>query len=288
MLGIIQSLGKKYWAICPFCGHLMQYTKEKWSEIGLWCGSCVYGQRQMASKYGIVWDEKNNRPLDYVFPRFLGPFPLYWNPEDLCCIICETRSTISHPMSFFLLFHDLTQSDELTDLNADSSSRSDLNTGRALESNFAKKSMCAPFFSGRLGYYPLCCKHARPYVSMTPKSMRISNLMYSEYRISDANTRNDELLQGGLKLKNADEMTGDVNILDCMDSTALYYEASCRKRRKIERDLVKEFGIEYSETKKMFDWDNDALFKHISTSKYREKYSEDGFVDEDMFPGLYL
>jgi hypothetical protein len=277
MLGIIFSLGKSQYVLCPFCVHLMRYTSTKWTEIGLWCGVCIDGQQALAERYGVIWDDKNKRPLDYVYPRFMGPYPLYWNPKDLCCIICETRSTETRPMSFFLLFNDLIHPDECR--QAPSSSQTHLPP--------ARKSLSGSFFTNKVGYYPLCRKHSRPYVSMTVQAMRISNLLYLNYRYASATLHGDEMMARGLSPRYSTETTGDINILDCMDSTTLYYEASCRRERELRQKIVSELGVRQLERYKISAWDNDSLFNHSSTSKYRTKFSDEGPIDKDYFSCLF-
>jgi hypothetical protein len=278
MLGIIFSLGKSQYVLCPFCVHLMRYTSTKWTEIGLWCGVCLNGQRALASRYGIIWDEKNKRPLDYVYPRHIGPYPLYWNPKDLCCIICETRSTETRPMSFFLLFNDLVHPTECLPINPGHPTS---------QSRRTRESLSAPFFINKVGYYPLCRKHARPYVSMTVQAMRISNLLYLNYRYASATLHGDEMMARGLSPRYATEATGDINILDCMDSTSLYYEATCRRERELRQKIASSSGDYQLELYKNSAWNNDPLFNHSSTSKYRTKYTEKGMTDRDIFPSLF-
>ena len=52
----------------------MKLNASKWTEIGYWCGACIGGQKVLALRYGIPWDDANNRPVDYLFPRYLGRF----------------------------------------------------------------------------------------------------------------------------------------------------------------------------------------------------------------------
>ena len=275
MLGIIKTLGKTSYLLCPYCVRLMKYTKEKWTEIGLWCGSCLNGQRDLAKRYGIMWDEKNGRPYDYVYPRTIGPYPLYWNPVDLSCIICESRSTETRPMSFCLIYNDLVDPDELR--------QETQYTKSAAQPQNLYDRLSSMRSTGRLGYYPLCRKHSKPYVSMTPQSMRLSNLMYLSYRLSSALLHGDEYMAKGLEPRFSATATGDINILECMDSTALFYEATCRKRRELEQDIMENDGSEALEEFRSTIPDNDALFVHSSTSKFRKKYTSEGDTDSRLF-----
>ena len=286
----------------------MKYVISTWTEIGLWCGACLKGQKAMAKKYGMVWDEENKRPLDYVFPRFIGPYPLFWNPIDLGCIICDLKGTEAHPLSFCLLFNDLyhpidVRNESFTNWSqcyTDSTSNDVFKIGSSSlfhppqfglndpRPSFRKHSLhnslvTSTPFVGKLGYYPLCRKHSRPFVSMTPKSMRISNLIYLHYRITSAFAYYDELMMKGLDPRHTLGSWGGLTILDCMDSTALVYDSTCRKRRKLEKDIRNTGGDTIMQEYLQTISECDPLFKHPSTSKFRTPYTKKGSLDEDIF-----
>jgi len=71
-----------------------------------------------------------------------------------------------------------------------------------------------------------------------------------------------------------------------MDSTALYYDETCRKRRRIEKEIKEDAGLEGLNDYLLNIIDVDSLFKHPSTSKYRSLYTSKGKTDEDVMEEL--
>ncbi len=257
MLGVMCVLNKVQYVLCPYCMHMMKTSGSRWTEIGLWCGTCLGGQKVLAEQRGIVWDDENDRPVDYTFPRKIGPYPLFWNPVDMCCIICGSRSTETRPMTFCLMFNDLVTLDKF-----------ETNTGEARQ---------------KMGYYPFCRKHSKPYLSMSPEASRLSNVLYVNYRISSATLQNDMSLAYGLEPRITNPKEGKINILDCMDSTALYSEATHRKRRKTYIEKKQTMTSEEYKDYRNREWDVDELLKHSSSSRLRGNFEEEGPIDEDCF-----
>jgi hypothetical protein len=255
MLGIIFLLNKIQYVLCPYCMHLMKHSTSRWTEIGIWCGTCLGGQKILAQQRGIIWDDDNSRPVDFTFPRKIGPYPLFWNPVDLCCIVCDSRSSDTRPMTFCLMFNDLTMLDKYISRNAN------MNGGETRQ---------------KMGYYPFCRKHAKPYLTMSPKCSRLSNILYINYRLSSALLQDDTSLAYSLEPRILNPEDGHISILDCMDSTALYSDVTHRERKRLcagKKDTMT--SIEYKKYKNN-EWDPDVLFRHSSTSRLRKDYVEDG------------
>lgn len=141
LLGKIFMLYKNMYVLCPKCGRAMRLTREKWSEIGLWCGCCLRGKQQLSEKLGIPWDHVKKKPNFFIFPKTIQGVKVFSNP--MVCFYCKNQKLANRPLTFFLMYNDL-----------------DLENG------------C------HLGYYPFCRFHSKWYFGRSTDAMRLSNIVY--------------------------------------------------------------------------------------------------------------
>ncbi len=257
MLGKLFILGKVMYVLCPYCVHLMQITSTSMTEIGLWCGVCLIGQKELAKVNGIVWDDETQRPVDYVFPRKLGIYPLYWNPISVACIFCSMRGSETKPLVYCLLYNDLIHP-------------RDLQREGSEEIN-----------DGRMGYYPVCRKHTKVYLSRTVSSTRMSDLFYLIYRLFSAFSTEDAI-RYAIDPSCIFYNTGRVFVLGSMEATTLYSQAVYMRRRQLEHDILEKHGEDALEEYRRDQFPMDELYAHASTSKTRTNYIPTGLVESDV------
>jgi hypothetical protein len=252
-LGKIIRLGKDTFVLCPYCARMMKFEMYKWTELGLWCGCCIVGQRLLARKYGMTWDEKNQRPTDFAYPRYMGPFPVYWNPVSFSCVVCQGTCTDSRPMEFFLMYNDILERSELENL-LDPESKGDW-----------KLNACG---LGLLGYYPFCKKHAKPWIGRTPNSMRLSNVIFVFDRIASANISGDKKVE--YMLNPAYERNGkSVLFPDCLQLTKLYAKELNERKEIMEKKVFEMHGKEGVEIFRRVVWSGEDICELLSKSSWR-------------------
>jgi hypothetical protein len=81
----------------------MQYTRGKLTEIGIWCGCCVDGERAMARRLGVPWDEARQSVDLEAVPDDVGGVPVLGH----VCYHCGQQARRNKPMVYYLLYDDI-------------------------------------------------------------------------------------------------------------------------------------------------------------------------------------
>lgn len=103
MLGRMFQLYGKLYMLCPWCGNAMQYTRGKLTEIGIWCGCCTEGERAMAERFGVVWDEQRQCVDFDAVPDKVGDVAV----KGHVCIVCGQASRRNKAVAYYLLYDDV-------------------------------------------------------------------------------------------------------------------------------------------------------------------------------------
>jgi hypothetical protein len=103
LLGRIFQLYKSMYLLCPQCGCPMKYTREKFTEIGLWCGCCIQGEEAMAKKLGIPWNAAESKPDYDAMPDSVHGIPV----RQHICYWCNTPTRRNKPTTYYLLYDDI-------------------------------------------------------------------------------------------------------------------------------------------------------------------------------------
>lgn len=106
MIGVMFMLYNTMYMLCPFCGHVMRYGRDKFSEIGVWCGACVRGEEALAHRLGIPWDELNECADPYMVPDAICGVPVI-KTDNVTCYYCGEAPPSKRPLHYHLLYNDL-------------------------------------------------------------------------------------------------------------------------------------------------------------------------------------
>ncbi len=107
MVGVMLMLYNALYMLCPYCGHVMRYGRDKCTEIGLWCGACIRGEKALSKKLGVSWDELNQcADPDLILGNICG-VPVAKTPTSVC-YYCGTLPPANRPLKYHLMFNDLT------------------------------------------------------------------------------------------------------------------------------------------------------------------------------------
>ncbi len=151
MIGVMFMLYNSMYLLCPFCGHVMRYGRDKFSEIGLWCGACVRGEKALAEKLSIPWDELNECADPYLVPDAVCGVPVVKTP-DATCYYCGTAPPGNRPLHYYLVYNDL-----------------------------------GPSAAAAVGmvYVGMCENHAKWWIGKDPATLRLSTILHN-FRLLDA------------------------------------------------------------------------------------------------------
>lgn len=156
MIGKLFMLFKKLYLLCPYCGHVMYYGRDKCTEIGLWCGACTRGEKALAAKLGIAWDTTNQCVDPKRICKTIGGITV-WKKRYPVCIFCGRGPTGQKLLKYHLVYNDL-------------------------------------FMHRPVGlcYIPLCDAHSAWWIGSAVETLRISTIFYNLNAITDAShSRND-------------------------------------------------------------------------------------------------
>jgi hypothetical protein len=153
MLGTLFMLYRNLYMLCPYCARPMRLTREKCSEIGLWCGCCVQGRRRLAAKLGISWDPVHDAAIFCALPDAVAGIPVRSKPAR--CTYCSIAQTSNRTFVYCLLYDDLNPS-----------------------------SGC------QFVYLPFCRYHAKNYIGRSADALRLSNvILCQKFMTESINTR---------------------------------------------------------------------------------------------------
>lgn len=151
MVGALFMLYNNMYLLCPHCGHVMRYGRDKFSEIGLWCGACVQGERALAAKLGVPWDELNECADPDLVPDAVCGVPVV-RTRDAGCYYCGVVPPSGRPLSFYLVYNDL-------------------------------GCTVAPAIGPT--YVGMCENHAKWWIGEAPETLRLSTILHN-FRLLDA------------------------------------------------------------------------------------------------------
>jgi len=151
MVGVLFMLYNNMYLLCPFCGHVMRYGRDKFCEIGLWCGACVQGERALAEKLGVPWDELNECADPTLVPDTVCGVQVV-RTRDAGCYYCGEVPPSARPLSYYLVYNDL---------------------GAA----------AAPAMG--MAYVGMCENHAKWWIGKGAVTMRLSTVLHN-FRLMDA------------------------------------------------------------------------------------------------------
>jgi hypothetical protein len=150
MVGKLFMLFKKLYILCPYCGHVMHYGRDKCTEIGLWCGACTRGEKALAAKLGITWDNTNQcADPNHIRETIAGV--KVWKKKQPACLFCGRGPTGQKFLKYHLAYNDLFM---------------DRPVG-----------MC---------YIPLCDAHSSWWIGSAVETIRISTIFYNLSAVADA------------------------------------------------------------------------------------------------------
>lgn len=151
MIGVMLMLYNTLYMLCPFCGHVMRYGRDKCTEIGLWCGACTRGEKAMAERLNILWDEVNQCADPQLIPSTICGVRVAktWHAE---CYYCGVQPPATRPLRYHLIYNDLV-----------------IKNGAPLG----------------LVYIGLCDHHAKWWIGRDVETMRLSTILLN-FRMQDA------------------------------------------------------------------------------------------------------
>lgn len=103
LLGRILQLYHKLYLLCPWCACPMQYSMEKFCEIGLWCGCCLPGEEKMARKLGIPWNFYEQRADVRAVPNVMHGLKVLGH----VCYWCKTVPRRNRHTTYLLMYDDI-------------------------------------------------------------------------------------------------------------------------------------------------------------------------------------
>lgn len=156
MIGVMFMLYNALYMLCPFCGHVMRYGRDKCTEIGLWCGACVRGEKAMAARLGVSWDELNQCADPQLILGAICGVPVA-KTYDAVCFYCGVLPAANRPLRYHLVYNDL-----------------------VMENGTPPG----------LVYVGMCDHHAKWWIGRDATTMRMSTLLYN-FRAQDI-ARQDE------------------------------------------------------------------------------------------------
>lgn len=154
LIGKIFSLYKTLWMLCPYCGHVMRHGRDKFTEIGIWCGTCVGGEKALAKALNIVWDSTNNCADPMHMPPVIHNIPV-WKEAVPSCMFCNKYPSGTRHLQYALVYNDI----------------------------FSHR----PF---GLCYVPFCPGCAKWWIGETVSTIRLSNIFHNLTMVSDTISNN--------------------------------------------------------------------------------------------------
>lgn len=157
MIGKVFMMYKKLYMLCPYCGHVMHYGRDKCTEIGMWCGACTRGEKAMAEKLGIPWDSTNNcaDPM-HISKSIMGVS--VWKKKQPVCLFCGRGPTGQKHLKYHLVYNDL----------------------------YANRPI-------GICYIPLCDQDSKWWIGRSVDAMRLSNIFFNLRAMADTEHNNGEV-----------------------------------------------------------------------------------------------
>lgn len=215
IVGRLFMMYKKLYMLCPYCGHVMNYGRDKCTEIGLWCGACVRGEKAMAEKLGISWDATNQCADPTLITTTIAGVPV-WKRQTPVCIFCMRQATGQKFLRYHLVYNDLYM--------------------------HLPPGLC---------YTAFCEIHAQWWIGQSADAMRLSNIFYNLTLIAAAQDNNKK--SRAYRPRTIGDGDGDDRILvlgilfgdvlqDSVDIDTLMaqHRIDTRRKRKRRRSMVKK------------------------------------------------
>lgn len=103
LLGRVFQLFRHMYLLCPWCGCPMRYSREKFCEIGIWCGCCIQGEEAVARKLGVPWDPVAQKANTKAIPESIRGVAV----KQHLCYWCNGLPRRNQPTTYLLLYDDI-------------------------------------------------------------------------------------------------------------------------------------------------------------------------------------